>query len=394
MYALNESVTLSKSPDLNCGSPLVNSTVNNLATTDNCDLPTVSIIIVNFNGKAFLKKCLNSLSQLNYPSHRYEVILVDNGSKDGSTQYIRENFTNVRVLALSRNFGFCGGNNRGAEVALGQSLVFLNNDVEVDKNWLRELVKVAYSSDSIGICGSKVFYMDAPGIIQFAGGYLHTLGGAVSMNYGRESTLCQTVSTTGYVIGCSLLIKKNVFNLIGGFDEDYYMYGEEGDLCWRAWIFGYAVMYNPQSFLYHVGGASRKDKLVKGKDFELKRGFFDARAVSQTSLYHGNKNAIFTFLKNLEAKYVPSAYIFSLVLMLSQFANLLIDKKMMAIPLVVKSWWWPISNFRLIYQKRVKIQSLRRISDKTLLKNNILIPVSSLIALSFESMKHSSKPEG
>lgn len=354
--------------------------------TENSNLPTVSIIILNFNGKPFLGQCLSSVLKINYPTHLYEVLLVDNGSKDGSQQYVKENFSSVRFLSLDKNYGFSGGNNKGAQVAKGDVLVFLNNDVKVDRDWLLELVKVACSEDKIGICGSKVLYMDAPSIIQFAGGYLHTLGGSVSINYRKENNLFQAVSSSGYVVGCSLLIKKSVFDLLEGFDEDYYMYGEESDLCWRAWIYGYSVMYNPDSIVYHVGGASRKDKLFTGKDFELKRGYLDARAVSETSLFHGNKNAIFTMLKNLEAKDLFKAFLFSFVLMFVQSVNLMIDGKTKWVLLVIRSYLWPIRNFSLIYRKRLRVQKERKISDATLFDKNVIIPMNRLINLAIQSM--------
>ena len=246
-------------------------------------------------------------------------------------------------------------------------------------------IKVAYSDEKIGICGNKVLYMDAPNIIQFAGGYLHTLGGAISTYYRSENNFRQSTSSTGYVIGCSLLIKKNVFNLLEGFDEDYYMYGEEGDLCWRAWLYGYYVMYCPDSIIYHVAGARRKDKLVKSKDYELKRGFLDARAISETMLFHGNKNAIFTLVKNLEANALPSAFVFSSVLIIAQIGILLKDKKPKFIVLLVKSCWWPIVNFKLIWRKRLKIQSERKISDDFLFKKDVLLPIKRLIMFTLSS---------
>lgn len=350
-------------------------------------LPIASIIIVNYNGRRLLQTCLESLQKLNYPREKVDVILVDNVSTDGSVEFVREKFPFVRVVEMDKNYGQMPAINRCVKYAKGDAIVVLDNDTVVNENWLLELVKVAYSDEKIGICGSKVLYMDAPNIIQFAGGYLHILGGALSQHYSEEDNLHQTISPTGYVIGCSMLIKKDVFLLLEGFDDDYYMYGEEGDLCWRAWIYGYSVMYNPNSIVYHVGGASRKDKLVKGMDYELKRGYLEARLISETIMFNGNKNANFTLLKNLDARNVPSALFSSFGYMIAQLFILLIDKKGKATGLLIKSYWWSIANFGLIWKKRLKIQRERSVSDDVLIRNDVLLPPSRILRIVLRYVK-------
>ena len=119
--------------------------------------PFVSIIIVNFNGRALLEECLPSVFALDFPKHRYEVIVVDNNSSDDSVQYVKKNFPQVKLLEASENLGFTGGNNLGFSHAKGEYIVLLNSDVVVDKRWLRELVNSAQPAD-VGLVSSKLYY--------------------------------------------------------------------------------------------------------------------------------------------------------------------------------------------------------------------------------------------
>lgn len=120
--------------------------------------PFISIITVNYNGKKFLSNYFSALNNINYPKDKYEVIMVDNASSDGSIEYLKENFSWVKVIENSENLGFAGGNNIAMRQAKGDYIVLLNNDTKVDNNWLLELVKVAQMDERIGICGSKILF--------------------------------------------------------------------------------------------------------------------------------------------------------------------------------------------------------------------------------------------
>src|SRR3990170_8146316 len=119
-------------------------------------LPLCSIVALNYNGKEHLEECFNSIREMNYPKSRYELIMVDNGSKDNSVNFARKKFPWVKILKLDKNYGFAEGNNRGMEVARGKYVIILNNDTKVDKNFLLELVKVAENNKKIAACGAKI----------------------------------------------------------------------------------------------------------------------------------------------------------------------------------------------------------------------------------------------
>ena len=144
---------------------------------NNDNLPFISIIVVNYNGKHFLGECFASLENLEYPKDKFEVILVDNASTDGSVQYVRENFSRVNILQLDKNYGFCKPNNDGVKLANGEYVVFLNNDTVVTKEWLFELVKGALSEEQLASCASKMLYYDRRNAINTAGGKLTIIGG-------------------------------------------------------------------------------------------------------------------------------------------------------------------------------------------------------------------------
>jgi GT2 family glycosyltransferase len=120
-------------------------------------LPTVSIIIVNFNGRHLLKDCLTTVYQTNYPKSKYEVVVVDNCSSDDSISYITKNFPSTHIVALEENKGFAGGNIEGLKATTGEYIVLLNNDTKVEKDWLTYLVESARPSN-IGLVSPKLFY--------------------------------------------------------------------------------------------------------------------------------------------------------------------------------------------------------------------------------------------
>jgi len=226
--------------------------------------PFCSIIVLNFNGKRHLNDCFKSLRKINYPKNRYEVIMVDNASTDGSIKFVKKHFSWVRILSLRKNYGFSEGNNKGATKAKGEYIIFLNNDTEVEKDWLIELVKVA-NDKKIGICGPKIIDKTLGEI-----GEGHMIFGMEYQRSGNKLKECFWVS------GCSMFVKREVIEKMGRlFDPSYFMYYEDVDACWRARRLGYKVMYVPTSIVHHTGRLPTED----------------------TAFFH-YRNKIWTFKKN------------------------------------------------------------------------------------------------
>ena len=133
------------------------------------DAPFVSVIVVNYNGKHFLKRCLESLAAQTYPEDRREVILVDNGSSDGSAEYVASNFPWVRIVRASTNWGFAKGNNIGLQYARGDLIALLNNDAVAEPAWLSAMTRGLQRDPAIGGVTSKILFLRQPGVINSAG---------------------------------------------------------------------------------------------------------------------------------------------------------------------------------------------------------------------------------
>lgn len=212
--------------------------------------PFISIIILNYNGKHFLQHCLNSIKRNEYPQSRYEIIFVDNASRDGSAAFVQNNYPEVKCILLQKNLGYAGGNNAALPSARGDYLVFLNNDTEVDKHWLSSLVTAIKSHERAGACSSLI-------INKFTG-KINTIGN-FWCTWGFAGTIAEQQPPEKYTLtreifaptGCSFIIKKELFMKIGQFDDNYFCTNEDVDLGWRIRNAGYSVYFVPQSLVYH-----------------------------------------------------------------------------------------------------------------------------------------------
>jgi len=228
--------------------------------------PGISVSIVNLNGEKYLKECLSSLKELNYPQDKLEVIVVDNGSTDKSLNILKQDYPQVSVIKNSKNMGFAYANNQAAEAAKGEYIAFLNNDTRVDKNWLIELLKPIYRNKDIVTSGSKVLSIDGKKI-DFVGGMINFEGKGFQIDYGTpvEKDTYNIYAFLPFVNGGAMLVDKKVFLDVGGFDQDFFAYYEDVDLGWRLWVLGYKVIFAPKSIVYHHHhGTSRtfsEDKL-------------------------------------------------------------------------------------------------------------------------------------
>jgi len=217
-----------------------------------------SVIILNYNGKKYLKECLNSLMNQTYSD--YEIIISDNGSTDGSVDFIKKSYPRIILIENGENLGYADGNNRGIRKATGDYIVILNNDTKTDKNWLKNLVEVANSDKKIAVAGGKVYWMNDPKRIQSIGGKLRKwnnfihLGSRIGQNEIDKGQY-ENVINIDYALGCSFLIKKDVLKEMGLFDEKYFIYNEEIDLQYRIKRSGYKIVYSPKAKIWHLGSA-------------------------------------------------------------------------------------------------------------------------------------------
>ena len=248
--------------------------------------PLVSIIIVNFSGKILLENCLKSLKNITYKN--YEIILVDNNSNDDSVEFVRNNYPEITIIELPKNYGFVRPNNLGAQKAKGQYIFFLNNDTEVTPTFLENLVKVLDNNEKIGICQSLLLKPDNS--VDSSGDFINSLGIPFSSKE-RITNQRKILSAKG----AALMIRKNLFEKLGMFDEQFVFSFEDVDLGWRSWIYGYEVVLVPNSIVYHIGGST-----IKKVDINID--------------FHGAKNHLIMKITNFEGKSVIKKIFIFLVL--------------------------------------------------------------------------------
>ncbi len=214
------------------------------------DLPPVSIIIASCDGRAHLEGCLPALERSAYPRDRLEVLVVDNGSRDGSLPWLARRWPQVRVLANQENRGFAPACNQGAgAVDPSRVLVFLNNDVRVEPAWLRELV----SPIARGECqstGSRMLLPD--GGIDYAGGGGSFQGFAIGHGFGGDSRAeVELARRCFFACGGAMAVERTAFDEVGGFDSEFFAYYDDLDLGWRLWLTGHEVHYVPGAICVH-----------------------------------------------------------------------------------------------------------------------------------------------
>jgi len=213
-------------------------------------LPSVSLIILNYNGRAFLDRCLQSALALDYPSDQLEIILCDNGSHDGSVDYVRSRYPGVRVVALERNFGFAEGNNRAAKAAHHPWIAFLNNDMWFKETWLRDFASAVSDHPTIGCFTCRIMNWNGTAI-DFVGGAVNFEGHGFQLDHGATASSLDRERRVIAPCGGAMLIKQDLFQLAGGFDPLYFSFFEDTDLGWRLNLLGHEVLYTPRATTFH-----------------------------------------------------------------------------------------------------------------------------------------------
>ena len=225
-------------------------------------MPDFSIIIVTWNALHHLKTYLPSVWEHSHP--QAEVLIADNASTDGTAEWVKETFPDMRVVTLDRNYGYCGGNNRAAQHAGTDRLIFLNNDVEVTPGWLEPLREILDENPDVAAVQPKLRSWSDKEFFEYAGaagGMLDRYAypfcrGRIFDTLERDNEQYDDACDISWASGAALVIRRELFLDFGGFDETFEFHMEEIDLCWRLWNRGYRIRYCPDSVVYHLGGGS------------------------------------------------------------------------------------------------------------------------------------------
>ena len=307
-----------------------------------------SVIIPNWNGKVFLKRCLSSLTTQTLKD--FEVVVVDNGSIDGSIEYIRKFFTKVKVIPLDKNYGFARAVNVGIKSSRAEYIVLINNDTEVDKDCLKFLVNRARKHSEVGFVAAKMLNFYRREYIDSAGDYIDEHGHADNIGYGeKDGVFFSSAKPVFLATGGGSLFKREVFEKIGYFDEDYFMYFEDVDLCLRAQLSGFKGYFEPKAKIYHIHKGS-------------------ARRVSSLVEYLQFRNMTVTVLKD----FPKSLFLTRLIWLRIFWVNINTIRFMAGqgyLKEALKAEVYVLSHLFSILQKRRLVQSGRTASDEYIIQN-------------------------
>jgi len=327
--------------------------------------PLVSVIVLNFEGlkRRHLIDCLESLSKTIYPY--LQVIVVDNASTNGSAGFIKKNYPWVKLIENKVNLGYSASNNEAMRQSTGEYVVLLNNDTNVTPSWLDHIVSALQKDEKVAVVGCKILCYNEPKRIDSAGGYIDAAG----RPFERGRYFGESISDVGqydyvfkvfYVSGAAIALRKRVINEIGDLDPEFFMYFEEVDLCWRAILRGYDVLYIPDAVIYHKRPPSLSSN------------------VAPEMIFHTHKNRLAMLLKN-----------YSLPSLLRALPRIIFDDILAIIYCILRNdtkgfvailngIFWNLKKLRYLVKKRRVVQAeVRRASDeevfKLMLKRNLAL---------------------
>jgi GT2 family glycosyltransferase len=325
----------------------------------------VSIIVVNWNGERFLKDCLGALCNQSYAN--CEVIVVDNGSADNSVCFTKENFPEVKIVALRENTGFTGGNAAGLEIAQGNYIALVNNDARVEKAWLENLVQPILRDRTVGICASKLIFEDTR-TVNSAGDGLTTAAVGFNRGLGGNPLDFNLPELVFSACGAAVLYRRRMLDEIGFLDEDFFLYDEDTDLCFRAQLAGWKCIYVPTAVAYHAANATSK-------------------RLSDLHVYYHTRNLEFVWIKNMPAGLMIRFVHHKIIQELGSFCYLCLRH----------GKWGPffrakrdaLRMFPLMLEKRKQIQTVRRVPN-----HYVKSKLTSMFSMGFFKQKMKQLIEG
>lgn len=318
--------------------------------------PTVTALVVNYNGKGVVEKCVSSVLKSKYPN--LIVVVVDNGSKDGSIDSLRRRFqTNkrFRLLELGRNVGPAMARNLAMGKIKSKYVAFLDNDTQVRIDWLTDPIRLMEADKKIASVQCKLVLGYDHKKLDYVGDYISQFGFLVQRSQTGEEDEGQFDQIVDILSAKSagMLLRKKAFDVVGGFDPDFFIYVEETDLGWRFWLKGYKNVFCPTSTVYHEYGTTAK-RYPAEQNYRAK--------------FHGSKNYVATLFKCLGSR--------SLLMILPIHISLwfAMSAWFFAKGSYKNSWWiikgilWNLINLFSLLKKRYIIQKSRLVSDEELFK--------------------------
>jgi len=298
-------------------------------------LKKVTAIIVNWNDKDVIVECIQSILDQN--RNKIDIIISDNGSKDDSVEFIRKRFPSIKIIENGKNLGFGSAINRGLGLAKGDYLLFLNSDLKLHSKCVGELAKVLENDSNVGGTIPKILHIDQQNIINSLGVLINYTGIAYPNLLGQKDPGYQEPFESA--CGGIFMLKREVYETVGGFDEDLFLYHEDHDLSWRIRLAGWHLKVIPQAIMCH--------------HYKFNKGIL--------KYYSSEKNRLHILLKNMEVKTLALISPALIIVEFSQWFHAAINKWFL---LKMKSYFEILILLPSILTKRKKLKLLRKVSDK------------------------------
>ena len=241
----------------------------------------VTVVIPNYNGMKYIKLCLDSI--LNQTYRDYSVLVIDNASTDGSDKFIEDNYDNVELVRMKKNYGFSTAVNKGIELSDSEYVLLLNNDTQTEPDFIAELVKEIEKSEDIFAVSGKMINFAKRDIMDDAGDCYTLMGWGYQRGLGKKIDNYDKSMEVFSACAGAAIYRKSVFEKIGMFDENHFAYMEDIDICYRARIFGYKNRYCADAIVYHVGSGTSGSRHNK----------FKVRLAARNNIYIIYKNMPF-----------------------------------------------------------------------------------------------------
>lgn len=311
----------------------------------------VAVLILNWNGQRYLEQFLEGVVSRSV-SPDCEIIVVDNGSTDGSLEYLRKEFPEVRVIEFSENLGFAGGYTEALKQVKATYYVLLNSDVEVTEGWLEPVINYLDSNPDVAACQPKIINHNNRDHFEHAGaagGYIDKFGfpfcrGRLFNNIESDRGQYDNIVDIFWASGACMFIKASVWNECGGLDPDFFAHMEEIDLCWRIQSIGYRISFIPDSIVYHVGGGTLQ---------------YD----SPSKLYYNFRNNLYLLHKNL-----PGNNYHRLI-----FKRKLIDS-LAAIRFLLKFQFWAFASIWKAHRDYSRMIETLNLKREAIIKKSVSYP--------------------
>ena len=316
----------------------------------------VSVIIPHWNGIDILSDCLESLSRNTYPN--LEILVVDNASTDGSSDWISLHYPNIKLIQNNKNYGYSGGCNRGAEASSGDYLIFLNNDTVHNEDFIERLADFLNLNPQVSAVQPKILNYFDRNKFDYAGGcggWIDILGfpfarGRLFLDLEVDENQYEKIRPIFWASGTAMMIRKKDFELLGGFDDVFFAHQEEIDLCWKIHLSGSQVWSIPSAVVFHKNAVTLP-------------------MFSRLKQYLNHRNSMLMILSNyslpMSLYLVPIRIGLEFVALIYSLLRLDINHFIG----ILQSFAWILTHPHIVVKKRIRTQKLRKVKDRRVIQN-------------------------